>query len=69
MSKFCQVCGKRPSTGNIISHSHRATKRRWVPNLQRIKLRAGDESLRVWVCTKCLRQDRWEKAVSFPTQP
>ena len=33
MSKVCQVTGKRPVTGNNISHSHIKTKRRFEPNL------------------------------------
>ena len=35
MSMVCQVTGRRPSFGNSISHSHRVTKRRWNPNIQR----------------------------------
>ncbi|MFC3995959.1 50S ribosomal protein L28 [Nocardiopsis sediminis] len=34
MSRVCQVTGKRPATGNNVSHSHRRTKRRFEPNLQ-----------------------------------
>lgn len=34
MSRYCQVTGARPLTGNRVSHSHRRTKRRWLPNLQ-----------------------------------
>lgn len=33
MSKVCQVTGKRPMTGNNVSHAHNATKRRFEPNL------------------------------------
>ena len=35
MSRYCQVTGARPVTGHSISYSHRRTKRRWLPNLQR----------------------------------
>ena len=34
MSKVCQVTGKRPVTGNNVSHAKNRTKRRFVPNLQ-----------------------------------
>ena len=34
MSKVCQVTGKRPVTGNNVSHAHNKTKRRQYPNLQ-----------------------------------
>ena len=32
MSRYCQVTGARPVTGHSISHSHRRSKRRWLPN-------------------------------------
>lgn len=35
MSKVCQVTGKRPVTGNNVSHSKRRTRRRWLPNLHK----------------------------------
>ncbi len=35
MSKVCQVTGKRPRTGMNVSFSHRRTKRRFEPNLQK----------------------------------
>lgn len=33
MSRVCQVTGKRPTTGNKVSHSNIKTKRRFLPNL------------------------------------
>ncbi len=33
MSRVCQVTGKRPLTGNKVSHSNRKTRRRFLPNL------------------------------------
>lgn len=35
MSKICQVTGRKPAFGNNVSHSHRKTRRRWDPNIQR----------------------------------
>ncbi len=35
MSKVCQVTGKRPMTGNNVSHAKNRTKRRFLPNLHR----------------------------------
>ena len=32
------MCGKRPATGNNVSHAHNKTKRRWLPNLQTVKI-------------------------------
>jgi len=34
MSRRCQLTGKAPLTGNLVSHSQRHTKRRQMPNLQ-----------------------------------
>lgn len=35
MARVCQVTGKRPITGNKVSHSNIKTKRRFLPNLQK----------------------------------
>ncbi len=44
MSMVCQVTGRKPSFGNSISHSHRVTKRRWDPNIQRQRFWLPSES-------------------------
>ncbi len=33
MARVCQVTGKRPQTGNNVSHANNKTKRRFLPNL------------------------------------
>ena len=33
MSRVCQVTGKRPVTGNNVSHANNRTRRRFLPNL------------------------------------
>lgn len=33
MSRICQVTGKRPMSGNNVSHAHNKTRRRFLPNL------------------------------------
>ncbi|OKI71642.1 50S ribosomal protein L28 [Micromonospora sp. CB01531] len=47
MSRHCDVTGAKPSFGNAVSHSHRRTRRRWNPNLQ--KHRYWLPSERRWV--------------------
>ena len=37
MAKICEICGKKPIVGNNVSHSHHKTRRRWLPNLQRVQ--------------------------------
>lgn len=34
MSKVCQVTGKRPMSGNNVSHANNKTRRRFLPNIQ-----------------------------------
>ncbi len=34
MARVCQVTGKRPTSGNNVSHANNKTRRRWLPNLQ-----------------------------------
>jgi large subunit ribosomal protein L28 len=34
MARVCQVTGKRPISGNNVSHANNKTRRRWLPNLQ-----------------------------------
>ena len=50
MSKVCQLTGKRPITGNNVSHSKRRTKRRFKPNLQ--KKRYFIPEINKWVTLK-----------------
>ncbi len=66
MAKKCYVCGKGPMTGNNVSHSHKATRRRWIPNLQKVKIKTDKGPKTVWVCTSCIRNGKIEKVVNFP---
>jgi len=62
MAKKCEICGKRPSTGNLVSKSGRRTKRRWLPNLQRIKIKLNGQTKKAYVCTRCIRSNKVVKA-------
>jgi large subunit ribosomal protein L28 len=62
MAAVCSVCGKKPSFGMQISHSHRRTKRRWNPNIQRVRAVVGGSPPRVDVCTGCLKAGKVQKA-------
>ena len=57
MSKVCQLTGKRPITGNNVSHSNRKTKRRFIPNIQtkRFYVPETKEWITLKVCTKAIR--------------
>ena len=63
MARVCYVCGKGPATGNNVSHAHNKTRRRWLPNLQPVKIQLDDGSnRRVRVCTNCIKSGRIRKA-------
>ncbi|UCG75501.1 MAG: 50S ribosomal protein L28 [Gemmatimonadota bacterium] len=62
MANFCHVCGKGPASGNNVSHAHNKTKRRFMPNLQRVRIREGATARHVKVCTRCLRSGKVQKA-------
>ncbi|MGH2705287.1 MAG: 50S ribosomal protein L28 [Actinomycetota bacterium] len=62
MSAVCDVCGKSPQFGKSISHSHRRTNRRWVPNIQPVRALVNGARRRMNVCTSCLRAGKVQRA-------
>ncbi len=60
----CEVCGKGPATGNNVSHANNKTRRRFLPNLQRVRVQTPQGSQQKVVCTNCIKSDRIVKAVS-----
>lgn len=55
MARSCDICGKAPVYGNRISHAHNVTKRRWNPNLRRVKALVEGAAKTLRVCTACIR--------------
>jgi len=55
VAAVCDVCGKGPGFGHNVSHSHRRTKRRFDPNIQRVRAVVGSTPKRMNVCTSCLK--------------
>lgn len=57
MSRVCQVTGKRPITGNNVSHANNKTKRRFLPNLRKHRYWVEDENrfVTLKVSTKGMR--------------
>lgn len=62
MSKECAICGKRPTTGHQISHAHNVSKRRWLPNLQKIRIEVKGKSRTAYVCARCIKSGAVKKA-------
>ena len=57
MSRVCQVTGKRPMSGNNVSHANNKTKRRFLPNIQshRFWVESEERWVKLRVSTKGLR--------------
>ena len=57
MAKVCQVTGKRPITGNNVSHANNKTKRRFEPNLHyhRFWVESEKRFVRLRVSSKGMR--------------
>lgn len=62
MARQCVVCGKGPAVGHSVSHSAIKTKRRFLPNLQRVRILVDGTPRRTAVCTTCLRSGRVKRA-------
>ena len=63
MARVCEICGKKPWVGMQVSHAHNRTKRRWNPNLQKIRIQKEGRRKYAYVCTKCIKSGRVVKAV------
>jgi large subunit ribosomal protein L28 len=62
VSKICEICGKKPVVGHHVSHAHNVTKRRFNPNLQRVRANRNGRVQRILVCTTCIKSGRVVKA-------
>jgi len=63
MSKMCDICGKKPSVGNSVSHAQNRTKRRWNPNLQDVRTKINGTPKRLKVCTSCIKAGKVTRAI------
>ena len=68
MAKACEICGKGPVYGNKISHAHNTSRRRWEPNLQKVRAIINGTTKRIRVCTRCLRSGKVVKKVNTPRE-
>lgn len=62
MAQKCGICGKAPQYGNVISHANNTRRRRWNPNLKRVRAVVAGVRKQVRVCTSCLRAGKVTKA-------
>lgn len=62
MPRQCEVCGKSAQVGNHVSHSNIKTKRRFLPNLQKVRhQKQNGQVVTLTVCTRCLRSGAVKK--------
>jgi large subunit ribosomal protein L28 len=64
MAVKCEICGKKPMTGNHVSHANNRTKRKFYPNLQRVRVKMNGQTKRIKVCTSCIKAGKVQKAIS-----
>lgn len=62
MAKHCEICGKKPVVGRIVSHAHNVSARRFEPNLQSVRAMINGGIRRLRVCTRCIRSNKVVKA-------
>ncbi len=62
MAKRCEICGKGPMYGNNVSNANNKTRRRWNPNLKKVHVIQNNTPTRLYVCTKCIRSNKIQKA-------
>ncbi len=58
----CSVCGKGVTFVHNVSHSNRKTNRTWKPNIRRVKAVVEGTHKTVYVCARCLRAGKVERA-------
>lgn len=73
MASVCEICGKSPGFGNRVSRLGKGaldrkvrsrTKRRFNPNIQRVRAQVDGAARRVHVCTRCIKAGKVVKAAS-----
>jgi large subunit ribosomal protein L28 len=62
MAFKCDLCGKGPLVGNQVSHANNKTKKRTLPNLQRVRAKVDGATKHIRVCTRCLKAGKVTKA-------
>ena len=55
MAKRCDICGKGPVAGSTISHAHNVNKRRFLPNIHKMRVIVNGKVVHKKVCTRCLK--------------
>ncbi|MFH0872162.1 MAG: 50S ribosomal protein L28 [bacterium] len=57
----CDICGKGPQFGHLVSHAHNLSNHKQYPNVHRTRVNIQGASRTMRVCTRCLRSGRISK--------
>ena len=63
MARVCNICGKKTTVGNNVSHAHNTSKRKVYPNIQNVNALVDGKSARIKACTTCIKSGRVIKPV------
>ena len=61
MAAVCEYCDKHTQFSHQVSFSHKRSKRKWRPNIQRVRVWENGHTRRADVCTACLKAGRVTK--------
>ena len=80
MGRICTICGKKSLSGNRYAYrgsakkkggvgrkTTRVTKRKFLPNLQKIKVNLHGRIRRVYVCASCIKHGKVQKPPLLPS--
>jgi large subunit ribosomal protein L28 len=62
MAQKCDICEKGPMFGNNVSHANNTTRRRWNPNIKKIRAVYKGSIKTMKVCTRCIKSGKVAKA-------
>ena len=58
MARVCDICGKKTTVGNNVSHAHNVSKRKIYPNLQKVNALIEGKAKRITACTSCIKSGK-----------
>jgi large subunit ribosomal protein L28 len=63
MSLKCEVCEKKTQFGNNVSHANNKTRRRWNPNIKKLRVVMKGSVKTMKICTRCIKSGKITKAI------
>jgi large subunit ribosomal protein L28 len=63
MSLKCEVCEKKAQFGNNVSHANNKTRRRWKPNIKKLRVVMKGSVKTMKICTRCIKSGKITKAI------